>query len=152
MSIDPTPIPMTPLPTMEHKPVMVPIEGVHKRAECMWCHKPITYTSDPAMHDKQGTVYSVAGLKEVQITSSCEVCFDSMFPEDDEVTEDESDDEMVMDIPKAELPGMWEASDISGGEADTANDMKRDREYDPGYQHAVEERYDEGRNNRTFTD
>ena len=65
--------------------------------KCVWCHNEINYliTSIDAdtpltMEDisTKGNVYSLAGVREVEISQMCEVCFDEVTLQNKEAVQD----------------------------------------------------------------
>ena len=52
-----------------------------KGKTCIFCHSPLVYRDRDNL---PGTVYSAAGLSEVNISGSCETCFDNITRPPDE--------------------------------------------------------------------
>lgn len=50
------------------------------KTHCVDCEKPFTFGVD----GQPGAVYSMDGVRESQITGTCEHCFDSYFIDDED--------------------------------------------------------------------
>lgn len=55
-------------------------------ARCIWCHHEVILKRTNKPDYEMGTIYSAAGIKEFNITQTCESCFDhhmTAFDEED---------------------------------------------------------------------
>lgn len=60
--------------------------------KCLFCHMPINVVvNEPLTREiitTKGNVYSEAGVREVEISQLCEVCFDEVTLEDEKALEE----------------------------------------------------------------